>query len=121
VGHFLVVNKLRSSARMCPLCGSQNSRRAKRAELEESPRFQVLASRKCLACGHVWEPDASRWLLLLGIVMGSLFTVFGVAVIVGGDGWHGSIAVLLGTTTFLGCVRRWRQKRTQLPDKTNRQ
>jgi len=97
-----------TSARTCPLCQSFNTQRAKNSELPESTRLQVIASRRCRDCGHVWEPVASVWHLALGIFIGAAFTALGVVIIVQShDTFGGTTAVALGSLTVAGCLRRW--------------
>lgn len=101
------------STRTCPLCQSSNTRRAKNSELPEATRFQVIASRRCRDCGHVWEPEASVWQLALGIFIGAVFTVLGVVFIVQSyDTFGGTTAVALGSLTVAGCLRRWATRRS---------
>ena len=101
-----------TSTRKCPSCQSLNIRRAKNRELQEETRFQIIASRICRDCGHVWEPEASVWYLTLGVLIGAVFTVLGVVIILER---HGSVggptAVVLGSLTLAGCLRRWMTRR----------
>lgn len=105
-------------ARKCPSCQSLNTRRAKNSELQEETRFQIIASRVCRDCGHVWEPEASVWHLALGVFIGTVSTVLGVVIILES---HGSVggptAVVLGCLTVAGCLRRWATRRSHRTEK----
>ncbi len=106
------------STRKCPLCQSFNTRRAKNSELPEATRFQVIASRLCRDCGHVWEPEASVWHLALGVFIGAVFTILGVVIIVQShDNFGGTAAVVLGSLTVAGCLRRWAMRKSHRTEK----
>src|SRR5579883_645051 len=107
-----------TSTRKCPSCRSFNTRRAKSSEVPEATRFQVIAWRLCLDCGQVWEPEASVWLLGLGVFLGAAFTVLGVVIMVQShDILGGTTAVVLGSSTVVECGRRWRKKRIRRTEK----
>src|SRR5579864_6284651 len=107
-----------TSRRKCPSCRSLNTRRARNTELPEETRFQVIASRLCRDCGHVWEPETSVWHLALGVFIGAVFTVLGVLIIVQShDSLGGTTAVALGSLTVAGCLRRWATKRNHRAEK----
>ena len=107
-----------TSNRKCPLCQGLNTRRAKNRELPEETPFQVIASRLCRDCSHVWEPEASVLHLALGVFIGAVFTVLGVVIIVQShDSLGGTTAVTLGSLTVAGCLRRWAMKRNHRTEK----
>ncbi len=56
----------------CPMCGSSHQRKT-----DSQAAFQVLASRRCDDCGHIWEPDAPRWLLKAGLFIGLSWVALG--------------------------------------------
>ncbi len=94
----------------CPKCGSSRHRKT-----NSEASFQVLASRRCRDCGHVWEPPAPRWLLWVGLGIGTIWIALGAFMIgqgaLGGGGpiefrylWISVVGVMAVTE----CGRRLR-------------
>jgi hypothetical protein len=115
----------------CPKCG--NPQRAKLSPEEKgecgwdlliTPKFRVFALEKCAACGHIWEPLAPRWLLILGIPVGICVTVFGIFEFFDKLGTMRDLAtdrvtwpairavsiIIIGGATTGGCIRRLRKR-----------
>jgi len=99
-----------STAPQCPKCKSLKVVRAKSEEWKKPFAFQVFASRKCLDCGEIWEPAASRWLLACGVVVGLFFLIMGVVFLWEGNNFSGTTCVVLGGGAVIGCIQRWRAK-----------
>jgi len=99
-----------SSTSQCPKCKSLKVVRARSEEWKEPFTFQVFASRKCLDCGEIWEPAASRWLFACGVVAGLFFLGMGVVLFGEGNSFSGTTCVVLGGGTIIGCIKRWRAK-----------
>lgn len=93
----------------CPRCGSDQHRKT-----SEQASFQVLASRRCLDCGHFWEPPAPTWLLWVGMIVGIVWVVMGVLVALGGLIFGGPVEPhylwlsATGLAAIWGCWRRVR-------------
>ena len=103
----------------CPMCGSNRHRKT-----DAQGSFQVLASRLCRDCGHIWEPASPRWLLKVGLVAGIGCFVFGALLIlsdwmewvgppprgVSRGLWSGLWFCGIGIMVFAGCWRRLRKR-----------
>lgn len=107
---------------VCPACGSPRHRKAGSDEAEGPGRFQVLAARRCSDCGHVWEPQTPRWVLVLGFMTGTVWSG-GLIVLtmaehlVNGQpvrwGWIGLSG--MGLIVIAGCWRRWDRRAAESP------
>jgi hypothetical protein len=62
-------------SKSCPQCQANDIGPAATEDLEAaniSTEFQAVKPQKCLQCGHIWEPPAPKWLLGIGLFLGSL-------------------------------------------------
>jgi hypothetical protein len=94
----------------CPMCGSNRHRKT-----DSQTTFQVLASRQCRDCGHVWEPASPRWLLKVGLIVGVAWVALGAFLAFGGPLLGGGRfdprflwLCAAGITAIVGCWYRLR-------------
>ena len=97
-------------SKSCPRCQANDICPTEPEDLEAaniSTEFQAVEPCKCLKCGHIWEPPAPKWLLGIGLFLGSLC-------IAGSFFWLHmgeskiEVAVFgsIGIMVIYGCVRR---------------
>jgi len=99
----------------CPACRSTSVTRAPdQGRLAVSEGFRVFPLKRCADCGHVWEPRAPAWLLIIGIVLGMAMLVLAALLLTDAKGLgfgRAALAGAMGLLTIAGCVRRMRSRR----------
>ena len=100
----------------CPSCGGSSVSEASKAERRSLGWFQVLTPLRCDSCRFVWEPDAPRWVIALGLVFSLavlLFAIWLVIMAVAMNNVRGITATVLagaGGIATVGCFRRLRRR-----------
>jgi hypothetical protein len=97
---------------LCPACQSTRTECAPDQPEFTFLSFRALQERRCLDCGHQWEPDAPSWLLVLGVFAALALAALGVMLLIEGERIMMALTVCTaGCIALHGCFIRLLRKR----------